>query len=430
MQIRVAKLRDKLNLLQSAVPRKPTMDILSNVLIKDGTITATDLEARISIGLKEANGSCWLLPYKPVMNFLKYVPGDELLTIDPNHDKKVLLSWEDGSASFETKDPSEYPLLELTDPMSSGMVDGDILVAALSAAVKYCATTADRAVLTGVTVYLGNVIQVAAADGFRLSFQSLNLKYLDPVTKYIIIPATTVAILDDLWKKEPAQVGLANDLISQITAKRQLELSVYGKENADTIMAKFGKVTLASRLIVGNPPDHLALLNNFKEPIKTILLGPDLFNAVRRVRSVATGGSGIVRLEWDESKMTVSAADSDGAEVSARIPIQAGSTPGRIAINVSYLMDYLADKTGIIVMGKSENAAAPALFHYGNRPVVALMPMQVKWGDEEPETEEKNASDSNIETADESGEPEVVGTGVGGLAEREEKPKRRGRKKK
>lgn len=441
MQIRIAKFRDKLTLLQPAVPRKPTMKILSNVLIKDGTITATDLESRISVGLEEAEGSCWLLPYKSVMSFLKYVPGDEILTVDPNHDKKLLLSWDDGSASFDAEDAKDYPSLDLKDSVSSGSLDGDSFTGALMAAVKYCSTGTEKPIITGVTVYLGNVIQVAAADGFRLTFQSLNLKYPDPVNKQIVIPAATVAILGSLWKQEPAQVGLAADLISQITARRQLEVSIYGKDSDQTIEFKFGKVTLVSRLLAGTPPDHLALLNEFKEPIKSVFMGSDLFNAIRRVRSVANGGSGTVRLQWDEAKMTVSAANNDGAEVSAKISLLDHGNSGRIAIEVGYLLDYLADKSGVIVMGKSDNPEAPALFHYGNRPIVALMPMKVKWGDEPPDAEEENASESedetkdeNLETTEGSEEPETVGAGVGGPAENKKhdkgtKPKQRGRKK-
>ena len=284
MQIRVRKLRDDLSLLQSLVPKKPTLEILSNVLVKDGALTATALEARVSLHLGEANGSCWLMPYKSVMEFLKYVPGDELLTVDPNS-KKVNFSWNNGSASFDTKDAGDYPSLDLKEPSSSGLLDGDQLVAALATAVAYCSTDSTRPVLSGVTLYLGPLLQVAGADGFRMSFQSLNLSY--PVNKTIVIPAGTIAILEGLWKKEPAQVGMANDLISQKTAKRQIELSLYEEENINTMEMKFGRVTLVSRLIAGNPPDHLSLLNNFEEPVKVRFMGPDMYNAVRRVRGVA-----------------------------------------------------------------------------------------------------------------------------------------------
>ena len=405
MQIRVRKLRENLTLLQSLVPKKPTLEVLSNVLIKDGVITATDLENRVSLRLDEAHGSCLLLPYKSAMEFLKYVPGDELLTVELN-EKKLNFSWDSGSASFDTKDAEDYPPLELKEPTSSGLLDGDLLVTALATAVPYCAVDSTRPVLSGVTLYLGNVLQIAGADGFRMSFQSLNLSYLNPVTKTIVIPAGTIAILQDLWKKEPSQVGLAGDLISQITAKREVELNLYGEENINTMEMKFGRVTLVSRLIAGNPPDHLSLLNNFEEPIKVRFMGPDMYNAVRRVRGLAKEAAGIARLVWDESRMTVSAVSgSSGGEVKAVFPVEASSTPGRIAININYLTDYFADKPGMVTMGKSSNTGAPALFHYGNRPIVAVMPMQVQWGDE-PSAEQPPA-DSETAATEENPGPEI-----------------------
>ena len=440
MQIRVRKLRADLTLLQSVVPKKPTLEILSNIMVKDGALTANNLEAEVSLSLKEAEGSCWLLPYRSVMDFLKYVPGDELITIDPNG-KKVKFSSDSGSAAFDTKDAADFPVTELKEPVSTGLLDGDVLIPALVAAVRYCATDQARPVLSGATIYLGNVLQIAAADGFRLSFQSINQSFQDPENKTIIIPADTIVLLDELWEKEPAQVGLANDLISQITAKRQLDMSLYGEKSANLMEMKFGRVTLVSHLVAGNPPDHLSLLNNFKEPIKVRFMGPEMYNAVRRVRGLAREANGIARLVWDESRMTVSAMDSSGGEINAVFPVLDGGNPGRIAINIRYLMDYFADKDGVVTLGKSEEKGAPALFHYGSMPIVAVMPMQVNWGDEKPATIEKNdpASERETEeastgTEEEVHEPEPVEAGVGGPAKEpekvKEKLKRRGRKKK
>jgi len=38
MEIRVATLREVLGILKPAVPRKPTLTILNNVLVKDGQL--------------------------------------------------------------------------------------------------------------------------------------------------------------------------------------------------------------------------------------------------------------------------------------------------------------------------------------------------------------------------------------------------------
>jgi len=44
MKIRVDKLRANLALLQPVVPKKPTLPVITNVLVKYGLMAATDLE--------------------------------------------------------------------------------------------------------------------------------------------------------------------------------------------------------------------------------------------------------------------------------------------------------------------------------------------------------------------------------------------------
>jgi hypothetical protein len=99
--------------------------------------------------------------------------------------------------------------------------------------------------------------------------------------------------------------------------------------------------------------------------------------------------------------MTVSARSEEMGEVQADIPVEAGSNPGRIAVNVKYLLEYLAGKDGLITLGNT-SASSPALFHYGAKPIVAIMPMFVQWGDEQPATEPPQAESRE-------GEPETKG---------------------
>ena len=51
MQIRVDKLRKTIALLQPVVPKNPTLKILTNILLKDGNMRATDLETEVSVGI-------------------------------------------------------------------------------------------------------------------------------------------------------------------------------------------------------------------------------------------------------------------------------------------------------------------------------------------------------------------------------------------
>ncbi|MDD4987074.1 MAG: hypothetical protein PHQ43_15155, partial [Dehalococcoidales bacterium] len=114
MIIKVEKLRKNLSLLQPVVPRKPTLPLLTHVCLEHGQMTGSDLETTVSIDLPEAREAAFLLPLKTVLEVLKYVPGDELLTLETqpksNSQSRLLkLFWKDGSAAYEVKDVLEYP---------------------------------------------------------------------------------------------------------------------------------------------------------------------------------------------------------------------------------------------------------------------------------------------------------------------------------
>lgn len=454
MQIRVDKLRANLSLVQPVVPKKATLPVITHVLLQDGCLIATDLENTVILEVPEAREGL-LLPFHSIMELLKYVPGDEMLNLDLTG-KTIKLFWKGGSAAYEVKEAQDYPPVPTIDSYAEGDLNGDLFVDALLAALPYCATESTRPVLTGVTVYLDNVLQLAGADGFRLSFQSLKQSY--PVKQTLILSAGTVKILEHLWHKSPVMVPLESSLVRQLMAVRPIKLSL-----AEGITEfRFGNIRLIAKPIAGTPPDHLALLNNFREPIKVKLMATELKNAVRRLEGIAKDGTGIVRLTWTETGMTVSARSEEKGEVSAEIPVQPESLPGRVALNVKYLLDYLEGKDGLITLGKDQGSS-PALLHYGSKPVVAIMPMNVQWDDEKPKTEQPAAEkDSETEEAtveepentgedetpsedregesSEETEPEPVAAGVAAKANStenspdtgttQEPKKRRGRRKK
>jgi len=56
--------------------------------------------------------------------------------------------------------------------------------------------------------------------------------------------------------------------------------------------------------------------------------------------------------------------------------------PGRTALNVKYLADFLAGKQGIITVTKY-TSSGPLAFEYQNTPKVLIMPMFVQWDDQQ-----------------------------------------------
>ncbi len=376
MEVRVDKFRDTLNLLRPAVPRKTTVNILKNILLDDGKAIAADLTTSVVIDLPEAEGKI-LLPHAEVSELLKFVPGYEKLTIE-KVDKSIRLSWAGGKAAYPSADPADFPkAIPDEKPMVEKDVDGAILVKALSSMAVYAATEESRPVLHGVSLYLGEKSEAAAGDGFRMVFDTLPISY--PAEHTIVVPLESVPIIAHVWDKTPPVAALASSLVQQVTAKRIVLLSLGdGKDNTAPTWAslQFGKSRVIFMLTQGNPPNFKALI---PVPTKKVqVLASDFERAVLRIRDIASDNSGIVRLTWTDTELTVSAKSEENGESEATIPASAQDGPGRIGLNVAYLSGYLKGKDGLVTFGITSESA-PILFQHPRTPVTVVMPMQVQW---------------------------------------------------
>ena len=401
MEIKVTKLKEVMELMKPAVPKKPTVKSVACLCLGNGKAVATDLETMIIANLPEAKEPM-LLPYSPIAEMLKYVPGNETLKIELKG-KVVSLSWNGGSASYPTEDFMDFPILPEMAARAEGLIDGDVLIAAMLAALPYTATDTTRPVLSGVTLVLGTPIEVAAGDGFRMSHQVLGLSF--PLEEKVIVPAHGVAILDHVFKKTPrTPPTTAESLIKVVTAKRQLRMSVIGENK---LRLDFGtNASVVINLITGKPPEWLALIPKGEPILQSQIFAPQLEAAVKRVRTVAKDGSGIVRLEFADGKLKVSAKGGD-QEISSAIdthPSPRGNREEPLSTR-DIFSTILSGKQGIVIFSKYTDTG-PVVFEYQKSPRVLIMPMSVQWGDEKPAEQPAAEAETPAEATDETSDAE------------------------
>lgn len=419
MEIQVARLREVLGILKPAVPRRPTLTILSNVMVKEGQAIATDLDSMVILSLPEANEP-FLFPYTDVLKMLQYVPGHEYLTMLAKRGK-LTLSWSEGSATFPTSNIDEFPSIPDFEIKTEAAIDGDTFMPALQSVLPYTATGTERPVLNGVTVIFGGPIEVAAGDGFRMAHVVLPLQF--PGNHITIIPSDAVSTLMHVWEKTPRTPPRADALMPIIMAKRQIQVALDGERGLRMV---FGPTaTVIVKLVEGNPPTWLKLIPKEEPILQVKLFAREFETAVRRVSNVANQGIGIVRLQFTDGAATVS-AKHDGHSVSANIAVlDAEGTPNRVALNVGYLIDYLKNKDGIVSMAWT-GGTAPVAFQHSKSPKVLIMPMEAVWDDKQPgvQTEPEAALKGPEEPSD------ATPTEVAPVAEPTKPRKRRGNKEK
>jgi len=372
MEIQIARFREVLELLKPAVARKPTIKSLAYIMLKDGQAIATDLETIIATAVPEADLTT-LVPFKDVTKVLQYVHGGELLHIEAKPGK-LSLSWSDGKAAFPVEEPEDFPDFPEFVPDVEGPLDVDSLIPALAAVLPYAANDASRPVLNGVTLILGDPVEVAAGDGFRMADKVLPLAF--PKNIIVILPASSVRVLKHLWQKTPRTPAPSEALIPILMDKKLAQIAHDGKEG---LRFQFGKNTTAIvKLVSGKPPDWLKLLPKDDPILKVQVMAPELELAVRRVREVAVEEKGIVRMVFKGDTATIS-AKADGQEVQSLVKVLGGSkAKQKFALNESYLLGYLKDKQGIVSItwtGKT----SPVTFQSQNDPRVVIMPMMAQW---------------------------------------------------
>jgi DNA polymerase III sliding clamp (beta) subunit (PCNA family) len=135
-------------------------------------------------------------------------------------------------------------------------------------------------------------------------------------------------------------------------------------------------VTALIKLIEGTPPNFKQLIP--KDIPTTVKFFPgDLERAVKRLRPIAKDSKGIVRLNWTNDTMTVSASSEEAGKVESTLPVQADN-PDRVGIDIKYLLEYLKGKEGMVTFGLS-SGTAPVVLRHRASPLVLVMPMMVEW---------------------------------------------------
>jgi DNA polymerase-3 subunit beta len=372
LDVGVASLREALDLVGPAVPRKTALPVTHNVLLGNGRVVATDLDIATAVALPEAQRQV-LLPHKEAQQFLRYAPGHLPAYITADNGT-VSITVGGMESKFNVPAPEEFPPVPFTEPdrmEHQGVLDGDALVSALTAVLTCAATEQNRPVLTGVCLTLGDQVQVAAGDGFRLAWEGIPGRL--PGKDHIMVPAPLVRLLQHLWKKAAApDLQQASDPVGIALAKRLIRLE-WGKEK---LQMRFGRVALLARLIDGTYPNYHQLIPT-EHTASVTIDGGDMLRALQQVKERARKGAGIVRLHWEGETLRVSALAEEVGETSVRLPVRS-TAPGKVAINITYLLEYFRGKEGSVTISLARNKDAPVTFAHRGTPHIIIMPMFVK----------------------------------------------------
>lgn len=365
MEIQTKKLIELMALVKPFMPKKKnTIDVIRYIKLGGGKAVATDLETMLITEVAEAQEPI-LLPYADISDMIKYIPDGPIKLEAAG--KVLNMTWEGGSASLPTMDAASYPELRELEVVAEGSLNGDLLIPTICAALPYAATESTREVLKAVTVTLGNPVEVAAGDGYRMSHQVLPLSF--PSEERAIVPIRSVYLLGHIYTKTPRTPPTnAESLIEVITARRQLGVTLLKGKAEDApgkLRLDFGTTSVIINLVVGSAPDFLQLIPKDQPIMESQVFAPQLEASVKRVRAIARLGNGIIRMEFAAGKITISAYGGDKEVKAVMDAVITQGEPERFGIPCAQLLDFLSGKSGIISISKYTETG-PLAFGYGS----------------------------------------------------------------
>ena len=317
------------------------LPILANILVSTTggklEILSTNLETATRVtgeSRVEVEGRT-TVPGKLLFEFVSQLPEGEV--VFEKLGEEVVVTTKRYSGRFATQPTEDFPAIPKIEKGTIVFVDAALLKKAVLR-VAYCAAQDEgRPVLTGVLCEFGKKdLSMVATDGYRLSFQKIDIDNRGEVAK-IVVPAKSIV--------EVAKI--ISELVDEV-GDGKIEIMIAAGLNQ--INFKIGNVEYTSRLIEGVFPNWQKLIPaNFTS---TARVPKEEFIKIVRVASIFARDAGnIVRFKLVASGakgglLSAYATNSQVGSNEAQTEIDLIGKGGEIAFNYRYLLEMLSSVDG------------------------------------------------------------------------------------
>ena len=364
-----------LNVVGRAVATRTTLPITNNILLATDQsrlkLVATNLEMAITcwIGAKVEEEGAITVPARLLTEFISSLPSDKIgVSLSPRT-KTLELKCARFEARISGVDAKDFPPIPKVDEGITTKVEAEALRQGTNQVAFAAATEESRPVLTGVDAQFdGDLLTLAAADGFRLAVHKLPLTAPVSQQTEVIIPSRTLSELGRLMADQEEAV----------------EITV--NSNKSQALFRLKDIELVSQLVQGTFPNYTQLIPQSYNT-RMIVSIAEFLRATKTASIFARDGSGIVRLvitpggELTSGKLTVSARSEEIGDDVGEIDATIEGEEAKVAFNGKYLTDVLSVLQEAQVALETTNPSSPGVI----RPVGTdnythvIMPMFVQW---------------------------------------------------
>jgi DNA polymerase III subunit beta len=362
-----------LSIVSRAVESRPSMPVLSNVLLKTEESRLKLAAVNMSLGLGitvwiganvEIEGAV-TLPAKVFVDLVNNLSNDRVdLSLD-QATQTVHLRCGGTKTNIKGIDAHEFPpLIEPGDPDLT--IDGNQFKDMINQVAFSAATDDHRPALTGIYMQLqGDKITLAAADGYRLAVHSGGLEKKFDKALNLLIPAKSLvevakAISDS---DEPVLISLPHD--------------------RDIVLFSIGQVEISAQLLDAKfPPFESVIPKDYAT--STVMYRSDLLAACARAEIFARDSAFSGRLyvkppkrSGDPGEVTIVGRSQERGDNEGVLDASVEGEPVDISFNIKYLIDVLRVLPDEQVRLESKGAANPGVIrpHGRDNYLYIIMPM-------------------------------------------------------
>lgn len=360
-----------LKLVERATSMKALLPVLLNVFIETidkSTIKliATDLELTVITYVDaqvEEDGKI-TLPSKTLNEIVSKL-GDKLIAFEMNEGETVVnITCQNSKFDMIGISASEFPQ-EFSNVELATDEGFDIDVRQFVKAVKKAGFSAANYetsnLLSGIVCDIsGNVLEIASTDGNRLARDRETIDNKENVSKQLIIPSKSL-----------------NEFLKMSAFIDEDSVKVYTEKSR--IVIKSEKTTMISRILEGQFPKYNQLIPN-ESPKEALVNVSQLISALERVSIMVNEKTSIVKLEFSNSVLKLTADTPDSGKSEEHIDIDYTGEELSIAFNYKYVLDALRNIDAETVKIGLNTPLSATMFRPNNEEdfVCLIMPVQIR----------------------------------------------------
>src|SRR3989339_68956 len=337
-----------LSIVSKAISSNTTLPVLNNILLsaENGKLhfSATNLEIAISfhIDSEVKNEGKVTIPAKLFSNYSNLLEKGEVeMSLENGYNLSIISKHSKTKIKGISSD--EFPLIPKIEKGEKLILDKEALLKSINQVVFAASNNISRPVLTGVLLKAHkDTLILVATDSYRLSEKKIKLNNKLEKDLMCIVPNKTIS---DLGK-----------ILGSFEKEKEIEISI----SKDQILFKIGNLEMISRLIEGVFPDYEKVFPKLVESTVEIKVN-EFINAVKKVSLfVAETNNSIKFSVTNDGKLLLATEETQLGEVKADVDVKIEGKNNQIALNASYLLDFLNSINDDNVIVQLDNKLAPA----------------------------------------------------------------------